>query len=181
MIANTNTLAHLALAALLTAPFASAILIPRDPAITITQTLTNTVMSTQTVPYSSVASGTNPINGLPAAPPSSSSSKHSTSSRVSFSIITVPTPQSSATLTPVPYGTYTPADWINTTSHASSTVHPSSSTATTRSHARTPLAPFPTTLHSESTSSSHSKPTTSTTLSSSQSHTASTTTRPCGR
>ncbi|KAK4970354.1 hypothetical protein LTR42_008521 [Elasticomyces elasticus] len=131
MIANTNTFAHLALAAFLAARLASAIVIPRDPAITITQTLTNTVLSTQTVPYSSVASGTNPINGLPAAPPSSSSSKHSTSSKVSFSIITIPTQQSSATLTPVPYGTYTPPGWTNTKSHASST-----STSTTENSSK---------------------------------------------
>ncbi|KAK3615133.1 hypothetical protein LTR56_026782 [Elasticomyces elasticus] len=166
----TNTFAHLALVAIFAAPFASAIVIPRAPAITITQILANTVMSTQTVPYSSVASGTNPINGLPAAPPSS---RHSTSSKVSFSIITVPTQQSSATLTPVPYGTYTPSGWKNTTS---STVHPSSSTATTESHTRTPLPPVPTTSRSESTSSWHSKPTTSVTVSPSSSHTSSTTT-----
>ncbi|TKA48593.1 hypothetical protein B0A54_00729 [Friedmanniomyces endolithicus] len=161
------------LGALLATQLVAAGAIPRDAAIiTVTETSTHTAYVTAQVtsmPYtkttynseassaSVAAPGVNPINGLPAVPAVSTSTRPSTYSPSNGSqtpVIIVPTQQSSATLTPVPYGTYTPSGWITTSTSAPSSQHSSSSSSDSTSFSRTPLGPVPTSTHLQSSSTS---------------------------
>ena len=131
---------NFAIGALIATHLAMAVVIPRQPAITVTATVTRTLLppsmvtSTTSIPYTStffsydpvssvvVAPGINPINGLPAV--------GSTTQQSPGMLTPVPygsyTPSGwtgwpksathSSSLTPVPYGTYTPSSWVNTTS-----------------------------------------------------------------
>ncbi len=162
------------LGALLATHLVAAGVIPRDAAIiTVTETSTHTAYVTAQVTsmpyikttYSSEASSAsvaapdvNPINGLPAVPAVSTSIRPSTYSPSNGSqtpVIIVPTQQSSASLTPVPYGTYTPFGWITTSTSTPSSPHTSSSASDSTNFSRTPLAPIPMLTLPQSSSTSH--------------------------